>query len=386
MIDLDSNATTRLAPEVMDAMLPWLRDQHANPSGAYGAAKRARQAIEQARSQVAELLGARPEEIVFTSGGTESVNAALHSLHTLTGEGEILVSAIEHSAVLRFVDALPRQTRRLGVDAGGRVELDEMREASGGAAFISLMAANNEVGTIQPLNEAIAIAREAGIPIHSDATQAIGKIPFTIEDHPADLISLSAHKFHGPKGIGALYVRQGLDFKPLLHGGGQEKGRRSGTENTAAIVAMGVAAELARRELENDLSQRLGQLRDRFEEQVLESLTGVQRNGSLQHRLPNTSHLSFKGCEAEGLIILLDEFGVQCSAGSACMTGKREPSHVQMAMGIDPATAKSSLRFSFSRLNAQQDADDAAKALVRAVEKLRGIQGSGTGPVVIYGS
>jgi len=331
------------------------------------------------------LIGASPEEIVFTSGGTESVNAALQSMHALTKPtAKALVSAIEHSAVLRCVDALPRDVDMLPVDGGGRLELEALQQAASDAAFISVMAANNETGVIQPLAEAIEIARKAGVPIHSDSTQAIGKIPFQIADHPADMLTLSAHKFHGPKGIGALYIRKSLDFEPLLRGGGQESGRRSGTENTAAIVGMGVAAVAAKQKLADGLEAKLAELRDAFEEQVMSSLTGVHRNGDLNHRLPNTSHLSFDGCEAAGLLILLDEAGIQCSAGSACMTGKQKPSHVQLAMGIPEARAKSSLRFGFSSLNQADEVSIAAQAVVKAVHKLRGIQGSGTGPVVVY--
>lgn len=385
MIDLDANATTALLPEVLDAMLPWLRDQHANPSGSYGAAKRARKAIEEARAQVAELIGAAPEEVVFTSGGTESVNAALHSLHSLANPaGTALTSAIEHSAVLRCLDALPREVQALPVNAKGRLELDALKAATQGAAFLSLMAANNETGVIQPLAQAIECAHQAGIPVHSDAVQAIGKIPFSVVDLPLDLLSLSAHKFHGPKGIGALYIRKSLRFEPMLRGGGQESGRRSGTENTAAIVGMGVAALAAKAKLDEQTEPDLGAMRDAFEDQVMSSLEGVERNGDLDHRLPNTSHLSFEACEAAGLLILLDEAGVQCSAGSACMTGKQQPSHVQLAMGISEARAKSSLRFGFSRLNSMQQVAPAAQAVIKAVQKLRGIQGSGTGPVVVY--
>ncbi len=385
MIDLDSNATTALLPEVLDAMLPWLRDQHANPSGSYGAAKKARQAIDDARAQVAELIGAQAEEIVFTSGGTESINTALHSLHALTKpDAPALTSAIEHSAVLRCLDALPREVHHLPVNPQGRLETDALQAAATDAAFISLMAANNETGVLQPLPAAIEAAQNAGIPIHTDAIQAIGKIPFSIADHPVDLLSMSAHKFHGPKGIGALYVRKNLNFEPMLRGGGQEDGRRSGTENTAAIVGMGAAAMASKRELEGGLTLRLSEMRDAFEKEVTDSLDGVHCNGDPEHRLPNTCHLSFDGCEAAGLLILLDEAGIQCSAGSACMTGKQKPSHVQLAMGIDETRAKSSLRFGFSKMSRMEDVSPASQAVIKAVNKLRGIQGSGVGPVSVY--
>lgn len=382
MIDLDANATTPLLPEVLDAMLPWLRDGYANPSGAYAGAKLARKAIDHARSQVADLIGAEPEEIFFTGGGTESVNTALHSLDQLTGEGTAVVSAIEHSAVLRCVETFSKKVNAVPVTPAGRLDVEAFKAALDGAAYVSLMAANNETGVIQPLLEAVELSHAKGIPIHSDAIQAVGKIPVNVRDLGIDLLSLSAHKFHGPKGVGALFVKQGLRFKPLLYGGGQESGRRSGTENTASIVAMGAAAGCAKQYLSSEGGLRT--IRDAFEQMVLAEVSGSVANGDPEHRLPNTSHLSFDRCDAAGLLILLDEAGVACSAGSACMTGKQRPSHVQLAMGIPEARAKSSLRLSFSRLNTMDEAIAAAQAVKRAVEKLRRVQGSGVGPVVVY--
>ena len=381
MIYLDANATTPLLPEVFEAMLPWLRDGFENPSGAYAGAKRARKAIDQARGQVAALIGADAGEIIFTGGGTESVNAALRSLDQLTGQGTAVVSAIEHSAVLRCVEALARNVVRVPVTVGGRIEMASFREALKDAAYVSLMMANNETGVIQPLAEASALARELGLPVHSDAIQGVGKIPVKVRDLGVDLLSLSAHKFHGPKGMGALYLREGLRFNPLLHGGGQESGRRSGTENTAGIVGMGAAAAAA---MHSAPGEAVGALRDAFEKRVLTSISGVSLNGDPAHRLPNTCHLSFDHCDAAGLLILLDEAGVACSAGSACMTGKQKPSHVQLAMGIPEARAKSSLRISFSRLNTLDEAMAAADRLKKAVEKLRRVQGTGVGPVTVY--
>ena len=380
MIYLDANATTPLLPEVLDAMLPWLREGFANPSGSYAAAKLARKAIDHARNQVAELIGADGGEIIFTGGGTESVNTALHSLDRLTGQGNAVVSAIEHSAVLRCVETLTREVTRVPVTSGGRLDLAQFTQALDGAAYVSLMAANNETGIIQPLQEAAALARERGLPVHSDAIQVVGKIPLNVRELGVDLLSLSAHKFHGPKGVGALFVREGLRFQPLLEGGGQEAGRRSGTENTAAIVGMGAAASLLLRAPKEPLAT----MRDAFEAAVLAGIFGVAVNGDLVHRLPNTSHLSFDQCDAAGLLILLDEAGIACSAGSACMTGKQRPSHVQLAMGIPEARAKSSLRISFSRLNTLAEALLAAAILKQAVEKLRRVQGAGLGPVVVY--
>jgi cysteine desulfurase len=377
VIYLDANATTPLLPEVLEAMLPWLKDGYANPSGAHAGAKLARKAIDRAREQVAEFIGAEPEEIVFTGGGTESVNTALHSLDRLTGQGAAVVSSIEHSAVLRFVENLKRESVRVPVNPDGRASVECFKQSLGDAAFVSLMAANNETGVIQPLAEVASLARERGLPVHTDAVQAAGKIPLNVRDLGVDLLSLSAHKFHGPKGVGALYIRKGLRFAPLLHGGGQEGGRRSGTENTAGIVGMGAAAAA--------LTERMQScFRDQFETIVLNRVSGVTVNGDLANRLPNTSHLSFDRCEAAGLLILLDEAGVACSAGSACMTGKQKPSHVQLAMGIPEARAKSSLRISFSRLNTLEEAMAAADAVAKAVEKLRRVQGSGVGPVAVY--
>lgn len=381
MIYLDANATTPLLPEVLDEMLPWLREGYANPSASYAAAKLARRAIERARAQVAELIGAEPEEIVFTGSGTESVNTALRSLDCLAGQGAAVVSAIEHSAVLRCVEKLARETKRVPVDAGGRLDPSAFAGALDGAAFVSIMAANNETGVIQPLREAAELARGRGLPVHTDAVQAAGKTRLDVREAGVDLLSLSAHKFHGPKGVGALYVRRGLRFEPLLLGGGQEGGRRSGTENTAGIVGMGAAAALALRWLAAPVADSP---RDAFEASVLAEVSGVTVNGDVAHRLPNTSHLSFDRCDAAGLLILLDEGGVACSAGSACMTGKQRPSHVQLAMGIPEARAKSSLRISFSRLNTMEEALAAADAVRKAVEKLRRVQGVGVGPVVVY--
>lgn len=384
MIYLDANATTPLLPEVLEAMLPWLGEGFANPSGSYTAAKHARQALAAARAQVAGLIGAEPDEIVFTGGGTESVNTALCSLDRLAGPGAAVVSAIEHSAVLRCVESLARETRLVAVDAGGRLDLTAFRRALDGAAWVSVMAANNETGVIQPLREAVELARQCGVPVHTDAIQAAGKIPLAVRELGVDLLSLSAHKFHGPKGVGALYVRRGLHFEPFLRGGGQEGGRRSGTENTPGIAGMGAAAACARRHLADPAAGSVAALRDAFEAKVLAETSGVTVNGDLARRLPNTSHLSFDQCDAAGLLILLDEAGIACSAGSACLTGKQRPSHVQLAMGIAAARAKTSLRLSFSRLNTLPEALAAADALTRAVAKLRRVQGPGVGPVVVY--
>lgn len=373
-----------MLPEVLEAMLPWLSGNHANPSGSYRMAKLARKAIENAREQVAALIGADPDEIVFTGSGTESVNTALHSLDRLAGEGSAVVSAIEHSAVLRFVESRKRNVRTLPVGENGRIDADAFSAFCEGAGYVSVMAANNETGIIQPLAEIVSAARFRNLAVHTDAIQAAGKVPMDVREIGVDLLSLSAHKFHGPKGIGALYIRSGLEFSPLLHGGGQEKGRRSGTENTAAIVAMGEAARQAELALDRGVSDRVREMRDAFEGFLLAEVRGCVGNGDPAFRLPNTSHLSFEHCDSAGLLILLDEAGVGCSAGSACMTGKQKPSHVQLAMGITEQRARTSLRFSFSRLNTMEEAVAAAAKVKKSVEKLRNVQGHGVGPVAVY--
>ncbi len=365
-----------MLPEVLEAMLPWLRDGHANPSGAYASARRARQAIDEARGQVAEWIGAEADEIVFTGGGTESVNTALHSMDRLVGAGAAVVSAIEHTAVLRCAEDLSRPVKYAPVHPDGRLDLDKFAALLPGAAMVSVMAANNETGVIQPVREAARMARERGLPMHSDAVQLAGKAEMNVRQLGVDFLSLSAHKFHGPKGVGALYVRRGIRFFPLLKGGSQENDRRGGTENLPGIVGMGAAAAAMRR-LANDHSA-LHLMRDTFESKLLAELPGVAINGDPVHRLPNTSHLAFEGCEAVELIQLLDDAGLECSAGSACMVGKIRPSHVQIAMGLDGARGRSSLRFSFSMLNQPAEAWQAAELVKQAVERLRQAKLRGT--------
>ncbi len=376
MIHLDANASTAILPEVLDAMLPWLSNGHANPSGAYAGARNARAAIEEARARVAEWIGAEPDEIIFTGGGTESVNTALHSLDQLVGPGAAVVSSIEHSSVLRCAETLARPVKYAPVDGGGLLDLERFASLLPGAAMVSIMAANNETGVIQPLREVSTMARERGLPIHSDAVQAAGKSELHVRRLGVDFLSISAHKFHGPKGVGALFARRGIRFFPLLKGGSQEGGRRAGTENTAGIVGMGVAAMAMNRRKNDHLALRI--MRDLFENTLMGELPGVAINGDPVHRLPNTSHLSFEGCEAVELILRLDAAGIECSAGSACMAGRIRPSHVQLAMGLDGSRGRSSLRFSFSLLNTPEEARMAAALVRREVEQLRRA-GNGSG-------
>lgn len=358
-----------MLPEVLEAMLPWLRDDNANPSGAYASARAARAAIERARSQVAEWLGADADEIVFTSGGTEGANAALHSMDRLVGQGNAVVSAIEHSAVMQSAAGLARPVKYAPVFEDGRLDLGQFASLLPGCAMISVMAANNETGVIQPISEVCRMAHERGVPVHTDAVQAAGKMPVKARAWGVDFLSVSGHKFHGPRGIGAMFIRRGLRFFPLIHGGSQENGRRAGTENTASIVGLGVAAVAMMRLAEQHA--RLRSMRDTFEDFLLGQLPGVRVNGHREERLCNTSHLSFEGCEAVELIQLLDQAGVTCSAGSSCMSGKIRPSHVQIAMGFDNARGRSSLRFSFSVLNTLEQAVAAAEIVRRSVVRLR---------------
>lgn len=386
MIYLDNAATTPPDPEVIQEMLPYLKEHYENPSSGYLASKRIRQKVEEARASVAALIEAEPEEIIFTSGGTESNNTALFSLAQLLPDASFCSSQIEHSAVLKPLEFLSSQGREIDYLPSlenGVTSLERLEEIQPG--ILSLMWVNNELGTHQPVREAAHWATEKGIPFHTDAVQAVGKTPLSVKEVPVDLLSMSGHKFHGPKGIGALYKKKNLRFQPLLHGGGQETEWRSGTENVAGIIGMGKAAELALKRLEADPEQKaLSSIRDHFEKTVLAEVSGASRNGEASVQLPGFSHISFMDCEAAGLVILLDELGVQCSAGSACMTGKQEASHVQKAMGFSDDQAKSSLRFSFSHHHTVEEAETAAQCVKQAVEKLRSVQSAGTGPVVVY--
>ncbi len=392
MIYLDNHATTAVHPEVVEAMMPFLTEHFHNPSSGYRASRVVKKAIMEARGQVAELIGAKEEEVIFTGCGTESNNMVLKSLARVYGRktSRVITGEIEHSAVLRPCQAMEDvgfSVHRCGVDAEGRLKLDEFREACEGAetGFSSIMWANNETGVIQPVGEACEIAKENGIAFHTDAIQAVGKTAVNVREVPVDFLSISGHKFHAPKGIGALYLREGVRFEPLIRGGGQEFGHRSGTENVAYIAGLGKAASLMRLALEKDQHADVAANRDHLEKRLCDEIEGVTLNGSREHRVPTCAHVSFEGCEGAGLLILLDEAGVQVSTGSACMTGKQQPSHVQKAMGISDEQAKSSLRISFSSFTTREDTDEAVERIKMAVKKLRQVQGgSGVGPVVVY--
>lgn len=392
MIYLDNHATTAVAPEVVEAMLPFLRDHFHNPSSGYRASRVVKKAIATARGQLAELIGAKEEEIVFTGCGTESNNMVLKSLARVYGrkKSRVITGEIEHSAVLRPCEAMEAvgfDLVRCGVDVEGRLKLDEFQVACEGAeqGFASIMWANNETGVVQPIAEACELAKANGFAFHSDAIQAVGKTPVNVRETPVDFLSISGHKFHAPKGVGALYLREGARFEPLIRGGGQEDGRRSGTENVPYIVGLGHAAQMMREALEKDGHAGVSEMRDHLEKRLIEEITGVTLNGCREHRVPTIAHASFDQCEGAGLLILLDEYGVQVSTGSACMTGKQQPSHVQQAMGIEEAQAKSSLRISLSSYTTRAEIDEAVESIKKAVEKLRKVQGGGgVGPVMVY--
>lgn len=375
IIYLDNNATTQLDPAVIEEMLPFLTKYYGNPSSGYGFAATARKAINLARERLAALLGCEPTEIVFTSGGTESNNAVINSAVQFEPRGQHLItSAVEHSAVLRPCQDLEKvgwNVTFLGVDQLGNLDLTELEGAiRPQTALVSIMWANNETGVVFPIEKIADICREKGALFHTDAVQAIGKMPMRLRDTAINFLSLSAHKFHGPKGVGALYVNGRTKFNPLIAGGGQENGRRGGTENVASIVGLGKAAELALRYLAEGKCD-IRSMRDRFEKSVLETISGASVNGAGAARLSNTSSLSFEGIESSSALLLLDRQGICCSAGSACRTGSLEASHVLRAMNPSGDGARRSLRFSLGRFNTDAEIGRAIEVVPKVIEKLR---------------
>ena len=375
MLYFDNNATTRIDPLVLDAMLPYLGELYGNPSSGCRLGKLATNAIERAREQVATLLGCEPREIIFTSGGTESVNAALASALQCNPERRhLLTTAVEHSAMLRPCEALEKQgyaITRPGVDNDGHLDMSDFaHKIQPDTALVSIMVANNETGVLFPMETLAEIASERGVFFHTDAVQAAGKVPIHLAKTPVSYMSVSGHKIHGPKGVGALYVNRHTAFHPLLLGGGQENGRRAGTQNVAGIVGFGKAAELALQGLENEMAQ-VKTLRDTFENAVLARIPNVEVNGDRVQRLPNTTSLAFEGVEAESALLLLERAKICASAGSACMAGSLAPSHVLRAMGFSNARARSSLRFSFSRFNTAAEIAQALELLPGIIAKAR---------------
>src|SRR5688572_4603044 len=378
-IYLDHNATTPPATEVVDRMAAALREQFGNPSSVHHYGQVAKSALDDARSAVAALIGGDPSEVVFTSGGTESDNFAIRGAAEAlepTGRRHLVASAIEHEAVLNTFKALTRRgwkTTLLPVDQSGIVSTDALEQAlTDDTALVSIMHANNEIGTIQPVAQLARIARARGAVFHTDAVQTAGKIPVDVKALGVDLLSLSAHKFYGPKGAGALWVRRGVRLHTPMTGGKQERGRRAGTENVAGIIGLGVAAQLARGKMAAE-GDRLSVLRDRLEEGVLASVSGTAINGARSPRVPNTTNISFDRAEAESLLIALDLAGVAVSNGSACSSGTLEPSLVLKAMGFPPHRTQNSLRFSLGVANTEADIDRVIAVLPGIVEKLRSL-------------
>ncbi len=375
-IYLDHNATTPVAPEVAEAMIPFLTENFGNASSIHAPGQKARAAVEIARKQVADLIGAQPKEIVFTSGGTEADNFALRGVAGASAKPDkhIITTPIEHSAILGSCEALEQEgvsVTRVAVDEKGLVDPEEIRKAiTPDTVLINVMYANNELGTLQPVKEIAAIAREHKIPMHTDAVQAAGKVPVDVKEMGVDLASISAHKFYGPKGIGALWVRSGLVMKPIIYGGKAQKALRPGTENVPGIVGFGAAAELVQKELETE-GKRLAALRDKLEQGILERVSHAAVNGSVAQRTPNTSNIYFDFAEGEALVIALDLKGVACSVGAACSSGAIEPSHVLLAINLPVERARASLRFSLGRLTTDEEVNRVLEILPGVVEQLR---------------
>jgi cysteine desulfurase len=377
IIYLDNNATTRLDPAVLEEMLPFLTRYYGNPSSGYGFGAQVRRAINLARERVAALLGCEPAEIVFTSCGTESNNAAVNSALQLDpGRQHIVTTAVEHSATSRHCDVLSKRgctVTTLRVDGEGNLDLEELECAiTPQTAIVSAMWANNETGVLFPVEKIAEIARRKRVLFHTDAIQTAGKIPIRLADSTINSLSISGHKLHGPKGVGALYVNQRSAFKASLIGGSQENNRRAGTENVASIVALGKAAECAAAALQEEAT-RVRALRDRFEMALLEKVPNTFVNGNRIARLPNTSNLSFAGVDSGAALLMLDRHQLCCSAGSACRTGSLESSHVLRAMKVSDDRARGSMRFSFGRFNTETDVDKAIEIVPKAIAKLRGL-------------
>jgi len=373
---LDHNATTPLDPRVLEAMMPYLQDEFGNASSIHQWGRRARAAIEEARAKIAFLIGAEKDCIAFTAGGTEADNLAIKGVAWANqGRGRhIITSSVEHHAVLHTCEWLAKQGFEitfLPVDGMGRLDPDDLRKAiRPDTILITLMHANNETGTIHPIRECGQIARERDIPFHSDAIQTFGKIPLHVERDNIDLLSLSAHKIYGPKGVGALYVRKGIRMVPFLHGGSQEKKRRPGTENVPGIVGFARAAELICADMEKE-SVRLASLRDELEKGIFERIPHVRLNGDPDNRLPGTLNMSFDFVEGEALILRMDLEGIAVSSGSACTSGSLEPSHVLLAMGLPHEACHSSLRFSLGRGTSKEQIEYVLEVLPRVVSHLR---------------
>jgi cysteine desulfurase len=385
-IYMDHNATTPVDPEVLEAILPFYREQWGNASSVHWAGREPKNAIDDAREAVSELIGAPPRDVFFTSGGTESDNTALISVaHALADKGRhIVTSAIEHPAILDTLESMERlhgyEVTRLEVDSDGRHDLGELRAAlRDDTVLVSIMLANNEIGNINPIREMADIAHEAGVLFHCDAVNALGKIPVKVRELGVDLLSISAHKIYAPKGVGALYVKRKTPFEAFLRGGGQERGRRCGTYNTAGIVGFGRAAELAGSHTSASEMDTVASLRDRLQEKITAGLGDVDLNGDSGARLPNTTNISFDSVDGEGLVLSLDLLDIAISTGSACSSGSLDPSHVLVGLHKDERWLAAAIRFSLGRSNDEAQVDTVADMVIREVTRLRSVVAEATG-------
>ena len=374
-IYFDNNATTRVAPEVLDEMLPYLEGFYGNPSSMHTFGGQLHRKVEEARSRVAQLVGAEPEEIIFTSCGTESDNTAImSSVESSPGKRHIITTRVEHPAVLNFCKHLSRKGFRVTfvpVNNYGQMNIEELLKViDDDTALVSIMYANNETGVIFPVAEIGEILKKRRILFHTDAVQAVGKIPIDVKTLPVDMLSLSGHKLHAPKGIGTLYVKKGTRFYPFMIGGHQERGRRAGTENVASIIGLGKACELASKNLGNEVTYLKG-LRDKLETALIKLCPDVRVNGDINSRLPNTTNLSFEYVEGEAILLRLNEYGICASSGSACTSGSLEPSHVLRAMGVPFTAIHGSIRFSLSRYNTAEEIDRVIEIMPGVIKELR---------------
>ena len=374
---VDNNATTKVAPEVLEVMLPYFSEYYGNPSSMHFFGGQVQKKVDEARAKLADFLGAEPSEIVFTSCGTESDNAAiLGTLDSYPEKRHLISTRVEHPAVGNVSTYLGRKGYRvieLSVDREGRLDPDELRESlTDGTALVTIMYANNETGVIFPIEEIGEIVKARGIPFHTDAVQAAGKIPLNMKKSKIDMLSISGHKLHAPKGIGVLYIRKGTKFSPFMIGGHQEKGRRGGTENVPYIIGLGKACELAKKHLDEE-NTKVKALRDYLEAKILEKIPNTLVNGDRVHRLPNTVSVSFEYVEGESILLLLSDLGICASSGSACTSGSLEPSHVLRAMGVPFTAAHGSIRFSLSTYNTKEEMDYIIEHLPPIIQKLRDI-------------
>lgn len=375
VIYLDNNATTKVDPAVIDAMMPYLTEYYGNPSSMHTFGGNVMHEIEHSRAQVAQLINADPREILFTSCGTESDNTALlATLQSYPGKRHIVTTRVEHSAIMNMCKHLSKQgyaITYLPVDSQGMIDLEDLKHAiTHDTALVSIMFANNETGVIYPVDEIAQIVKERGVVFHTDAVQAVGKVPMDMQKLPADLVSLSGHKLHAPKGVGVLYVRRGTRFQPFMIGGHQENGRRGGTENVAAVIGLGKACEIAAQHLEYENTE-VKRLCNKLESALLSSIPNSIINGNPGTRLPNTTNISFEYVEGEGILLLLNEHGICASSGSACTSGSIEPSHVLRAMGVPFTAAHGSVRFSLSRYTTESEIDKVIEVMPGIIKQLR---------------